>query len=95
MKENVGSNDQVFRILTGSAMILVGYAFLGGYRGSGKGLLTMMAGVATVESGITRVCPLNALRGIDTRTPWEMESDLDEAITLPLLVEERTLAGIS
>lgn len=66
MKENVGGADRAFRLLTGPALIGVGYAGLGGRHGSNAGLLTMLAGVLTLESAITRVCPVNDLLGLDT-----------------------------
>jgi hypothetical protein len=67
MKENVGGGDRVMRFVAGPAMIALGYTFLGGRRGSAAGLATMAAGLLTIESGITRVCPVNRMIGIDTR----------------------------
>jgi uncharacterized membrane protein len=79
MKENVGSNDRTLRSIVGPALILIGYTFMGGYRGRLKGLLTMMAGTAVADSAITRVCPLSAVLGIDSRDPWEQVRDRSEA----------------
>ncbi len=77
MKENVGNDDQMLRSLIGPAMLLIGYTLFGGYRGRLKGLLTMMAGTAVTGSAITRVCPLHAYCGRDTRSPAEKNRDHD------------------
>lgn len=66
MEENVGGADRAFRFLSGPALIGIGYGVLGGRRGSTAGLITMLAGVLTLESAITRVCPANDLLGLDT-----------------------------
>jgi hypothetical protein len=67
MKENVGTEDRVMRSLLGPALVVAGYTRLGGSRGRLAGLAAMVGGALIVESAITRVCPLNALLGIDTR----------------------------
>ncbi len=67
MKENVGTIDRIARSIIGPTLMVVGYKRLGGDRGELAGLATIVAGAALVESAITRVCPLNALFGIDTR----------------------------
>jgi hypothetical protein len=82
MRENVGSIDQAVRSVLGPAMIVLGYAKLGGRQGKTAGLLTMMAGVSLVESAITRVCPLTALFGLDTRSPHEKIRDRNAALGL-------------
>jgi hypothetical protein len=66
MKENVGRNDQTMRALVGPLLLTAGYAFLGGKRGKGKGLMAMVAGAMLTETAITRTCPLNKALGIDT-----------------------------
>jgi hypothetical protein len=66
MKENVGTTDRTFRALAAPAIMAVGYTRLGGNEGSTEGLATMIAGALLLESAITRVCPVNALLGIDT-----------------------------
>lgn len=67
MKENVGTADRIVRSVAGPALIAAGYARLGGRHGQPAGLAAMMAGALVVESAVTRVCPLNAALGIDTR----------------------------
>ena len=66
MKENVGRNDQTMRAVVGPLLLTAGYAFLGGKRGKGKGLMTMLAGAMMTETAITRTCPVNKVLGIDT-----------------------------
>lgn len=67
MKENVGQADRIVRSIAGPALILAGYARLGGRDGEPAGLAAMIAGALLIESAITRVCPVNAVAGIDTR----------------------------
>jgi uncharacterized membrane protein len=67
MKENVGTTDRVVRSVLGPALLVLGYRRLGARRGRLAGLATMIAGTLVIESAVTRVCPLNAALGIDTR----------------------------
>jgi hypothetical protein len=67
MKENVGTADRALRSLVGPALLGAGYARLGGREGRTAGLTAMIAGALIIESAITRVCPVNAMLGIDTR----------------------------
>jgi len=67
MKENVGSADRMVRSLVGPGLMALGYSRLGGRQGRMAGIAAMVAGALVVESAITRVCPLNAALGIDTR----------------------------
>jgi hypothetical protein len=67
MKENVGREDQVLRLVTGPAVMAAGLWWLGATRGRLAGLATLIAGVLIVESGITRTCPVNAALRLDTR----------------------------
>jgi len=67
MKENVGTADRIVRSIAGPALMAVGYTKLRGRRGRPAGLMAMIGGALLAESAITRVCPLNALFGIDTR----------------------------
>jgi hypothetical protein len=80
MKENVGKLDRMVRSVLGPSLIMVGYTSLGGGRGRSLGLLSMMAGVAITESAITRVCPLSALFGVDSRSAKEVIRDVDEIL---------------
>jgi hypothetical protein len=73
MDENVGTIDRTLRALIGSALITVSLTSMGALRGRIAGLVTLIAGVLTVESAITRVCPVNYLAGIDTA---ELEEEL-------------------
>lgn len=75
MKENVGTRDRVGRSLVGPAMMILGYLRLGAREGRPLGLATMIGGALVIESAITKVCPLNALLGIDTRSEQEGNED--------------------
>ncbi|MFP4316165.1 MAG: DUF2892 domain-containing protein [Desulfovibrionales bacterium] len=77
MKENVGRMDQVFRSIAGPALIVLGYSRLGGREGRPVGLVAMIAGTGVVESAITRVCPVNSLLGIDSRSMSERIRERD------------------
>lgn len=80
MKENVGKTDRMVRTIAGPALIYLGYKPWGGHRGDMMGLAAIVAGVTLVESAITRVCPLNALFGIDTRDRDLVERDLQKTL---------------
>lgn len=67
MKENVGSRDRKLRSIAAPALIGLGYALLGGNKGRLGGLAVIVMGSLIAESAVTKVCPLNALLGIDTR----------------------------
>lgn len=67
VKENVGTTDRIIRSIAGPALVLAGYLRLGGKAGDPTGLAVMIAGVLLIESAITRVCPVSAAAGIDTR----------------------------
>lgn len=57
---------------------MLGYAQLGGKEGRPLGLLSMMAGAMVIESAISRVCPVNALLGIDSRATEEVVRDKEK-----------------
>lgn len=76
MKENVGTKDRVVRAVAGSTLLALGYSRWGGRRGEPAGLLSMMAAVSILESAITRVCPLSALFGVDTRERALVQRDI-------------------
>lgn len=80
MKENVGSADRAARSILGPTLMLLGYLRWGGSSGRLKGLGAMLAGALVVESAVTRVCPVNAWLGIDTRTNEEKRQDLAELL---------------
>jgi hypothetical protein len=67
MKENVGGADRAMRFVAGPAIMALGLTTLGGRRGRLPGLVTLVAGVLTLESAITAVCPVNRLIGVNTR----------------------------
>ena len=67
MKENVGKKDRIIRSLVGPSLMIAGYTSLKGCKGKVSGLATMIFGALIIESAITRVCPLNAAFGFDTR----------------------------
>jgi hypothetical protein len=80
MRENVGRVDQVARWIAGPALMSLGYRRLGGRRGRKAGLAAMVGGALLVESATTRVCPLNALMGIDSRSEVERARDRRAAL---------------
>lgn len=67
MKENVERIDQTLRSVIAPVLLVLGYTALNGKRGGTIGLIAMISGALLVESAITRVCPINALLGLDTR----------------------------
>ncbi len=67
MKENVGKKDRIIRSVIGPALVTIGYKGLGGNRGKITGLAAIVIGTAITQSSVTKVCPLNAFFGIDTR----------------------------
>jgi hypothetical protein len=83
VKENVGSTDRVVRSLAGTLLILLGYTRLGARRGRLPGLFGIAGGAMLLESAVTRVCPLNALLGWDSRTPHEIARDWRDLIDEP------------
>ena len=99
MKENVGRIDRIVRFVVGPALVGVGYTRLGGYEGSLPGLAAMLVGALIVESAVTRVCPMNALLRIDTRSRRERTRDLralldqqrDQFTEVPVIVDERVM----
>lgn len=78
MKENVGTVDRMLRTVVGSGLVAVGYTRWGGNRGRGPGLVAMIGGALLLESAVTRVCPINALLGIDTRDERLVERDRND-----------------
>jgi hypothetical protein len=88
MQENVGRADRIVRSIIGPALMLFGYGPLGARKGRGMGLLTVIGGALLVESAITRVCPVNALLGLDTRTEQERRRDREAAEHAEVAQEE-------
>ena len=69
MQENVGQIDRWVRFALGGALVLGGLRALTRRRTFG-GALALTGGALVLESAITRVCPVNALLGVDTRS-WD------------------------
>lgn len=67
MKENVGKKDRLARSIIAPALIGLGYTVLGGNKGRLGGLAAIVVGTLIAESAITKVCPANAMLGVDTR----------------------------
>jgi hypothetical protein len=76
MKENVGRIDQLGRLILGPALAVAGYTTLGGSCGRVRGLAALVAGALILESAVTRVCPLNGLLRLDTRSSRLRDRDL-------------------
>lgn len=76
MKENVGRIDRITRGIAGPALAVLGYRWLGGRSGRKLGMAAIVGGALVSESAITRVCPLSALAGVDTRSRSEKLRDL-------------------
>jgi hypothetical protein len=72
MKENVGRRDRILRIVVGSSLLAIGYGLMNRNRAAGATALAW--GAMVTETAITRVCPINALLGIDTRR-WDAERE--------------------
>ena len=66
--ENVGRGDQIIRSIVGPALIIFGYAQLGGRHGRLGGLAAIVTGALLTESVLTRYCPVYPLIGADTRS---------------------------
>jgi hypothetical protein len=66
MKENVGRKDRNMRRIVGPLLLLMGYRMWNAKRRRTLALATIVAGSMVSETAVTRVCPLNALLGIDT-----------------------------
>jgi len=67
VQENVGNRDRMMRSIVGPMLMGVGLTKMGARQGRPLGLATMIAGALIMESAVTRVCPVNAALGIDTR----------------------------
>lgn len=65
MQENVGTVDRWIRVGVGTGLVAAG---LGAGRGRPLGPVALVAlGALVLESALTRVCPVNALLGVNTR----------------------------
>lgn len=73
MRENVGRIDRLIRAVIGPGLAVLGIAQLDERRV--LGVISLVAGAMVTESAVTRVCPLNAALGLDTRTQTERLRD--------------------
>lgn len=98
MKENVGRIDRGVRFVVGPALAALGYTKLGGSAGRLPGLAAIVAATGILHSAITRVCPVNYLLHIDTRTKRERARD-EQAIPCtppnPFIVPDEEIASIT
>lgn len=65
MQENVGSIDRWIRLGVGAGLLVTGASAVGRQRIKSAALIAL--GTALIETSITRVCPMNAALGLDTR----------------------------
>jgi hypothetical protein len=73
MTENVGRIDRIIRTALGTGLVAIGVTQL--REAPVIGALAAVAGALVLESALTRVCPLNAALGIDTRSRREKLED--------------------
>lgn len=89
MRENVGRVDQSFRVALSG---LLGALAVAKYRKGARPLVPAALFVASslvLESAITRVCPMNRLLGIDTRSKKERERDSERrTLRVPCLDDD-------
>ena len=69
MQENVGTKDGWIRSAVGSSLVTLG--LWRSRRAPLQSLLAAGVGAILLESAVTRVCPVNALLGVDTRADEE------------------------
>lgn len=79
MQENVGTIDRWVRVAVGGTLVTAGLYGLARRNVLPAALLT--TGALVLESALTRVCPLNAWLGIDTRRLDAAEPELGEEPT--------------
>lgn len=79
MQENVGRIDRIVRSFVGPALAGLGYMQL--RRGNlVLGAISIALGAVVAETAVTRVCPLNGMLGIDTRSEEERLRDSRAAL---------------
>jgi hypothetical protein len=74
MNRNVGGRDRTVRLVAGFALLAVGVAgdagwvplAVGPFPQAGTSLVLALAGLATLASGLLRICLVNRLLGRDT-----------------------------
>ena len=62
-RKNIGSLDQVLRLVAGLAAAIAAFVYLSGW----LALLVVVSGVAIALTGIVGYCPMCAMVGIDRR----------------------------
>lgn len=77
MKENVGRTDRIARSIIGPGLMMVGISWLSGSSRNWPGIAALVGGTLILESAVTRVCPVNALLGLDTRRKSDDGYDLN------------------
>lgn len=82
MRENVGRKDRILRSILGPILMGIGVVELALAERRALGGVALVAGALVLESAITRVCPVSAALGLDTRTNAErmrdFRGDVDE-----------------
>lgn len=63
MKSNIGTIDRVLRVLAGIALVVVGFAVLGGT----VGIVIGVIGLIPLATGLIGWCPLYSLFHLNTR----------------------------
>ena len=63
MKRNIGSIDRVLRVLAGIALVVVGFAVLGGT----VGIVVGVIGLIPLATGLIGWCPLYSLFKLKTK----------------------------
>ena len=63
MKRNIGSIDRVLRVLAGIALVVVGFAVLGGT----VGIVVGVIGLIPLATGLIGWCPLYSLFNLRTK----------------------------
>lgn len=65
LTKNVGSADQVIRIIAGIALIALAFIKLGGIASTG-GIVSAIVGVVLIVTAIMNFCPLYRILGMRT-----------------------------
>jgi uncharacterized membrane protein len=73
MNENIGRMDRWLRVALGGGLVLAGLRGLG--RSSLACGVLLTSGALLLETALTRVCPVNAALGLDTRK-WDRSDAL-------------------
>jgi hypothetical protein len=85
--------DQAVRAIVGPMLLMAGYSRLKSGAGGLLGGLGMVLGTALTESAITRVCPLNKLMGIDSRSSLEASRDREECLMQEPLQDQKGMSA--